>query len=54
MAHSRGVILRNRAVGPHRYRDEVEYDGGKIKLRRQVRRAEKAAFHREWGHFVRR
>ncbi len=53
MAHSRGVILRNRAAGPHRYRDEVECDGGKVKMRRQVRRSEKDALRREWAHLVR-
>lgn len=45
--HSRGVMLRSRAAGPHRYRDEVVSDGGKIKLRRQVRRAENARWRRE-------
>lgn len=45
--HSRGVSLRNRAVGPHRYREEATADGGKVKMRRQVRRTENAAWRRE-------
>ena len=54
MAHSRGVILRDRAAGPHRYRDELECIGvARVKLRRQVRRSEKDAFRREWGYLVR-
>lgn len=46
---SPGVILRGRAVGPHRYDDEVSADGGKAKLHRQVRRAERLALRREIG-----
>ncbi|MFJ1993011.1 hypothetical protein [Streptomyces asiaticus] len=40
---SPGVILRGRAAGPHRYDDEINTDGGKAKLHRQVRRAERHA-----------
>jgi hypothetical protein len=38
---SPGVMLRGRAAGFHRYDDETSADGGKAKLRRQVRRTER-------------
>lgn len=37
---SPGVMLRGRAAGLHYWADEVSADGGKAKLRRQVRHAE--------------
>jgi hypothetical protein len=40
-------MLRGRAAGPHRYDDEVAADGGKVRLRRQVRRVERAAWQRD-------
>lgn len=53
MAHSRGVILRNRGAGFHRYRDEIKSDGGKDKMHRQVRRTEKITVRKMWGHLIR-
>lgn len=47
MKHSRGVSLRNRAAGTHRYRDETKADGGKRYLRRRVRALEKKAWKKE-------
>ena len=44
---SPGISLRGRAAGPHHYDDEIEWDGGKTKLRRRVRRIGKAAWRRE-------
>lgn len=34
---SPGVSLGNRAVGLHRYTDEIAWEGGKAKVRRRVR-----------------
>lgn len=45
--HSRGVSLRNRTSGLHRWRDEVTADGGKPYLRRKIRRSGKQQFRRE-------
>lgn len=55
-AHSRGVSLRQRGEGtlPHRYRDEVDTDGGKRRLRRQVRYAGRRAAQREAAEFLTR
>ncbi|MFG3336881.1 hypothetical protein ACGFZZ_33300 [Streptomyces tendae] len=39
---SRGVSLRGRAVGPHRFRSDVSADGGKRYLRHVVRARGKA------------
>lgn len=54
--HSRGVSLRQRGEGylPHRYRDEVDSDGGKRRLRRQVRRESRADVRRETSHYLSR
>lgn len=49
MAHSRGVILRNRAAGVHRWRDEADADGGKRHLRRQVKRRERRQWQADAG-----
>lgn len=43
---SPGVMLRGRAAGLHYWDDEVTADGGKTRLRRTVRRRERAAFRR--------
>jgi hypothetical protein len=48
MRHSSGVSLGKRALGPHRYRDELTADeGSKRRARRRVRRKEKQAWRRE-------
>lgn len=51
---SRGVSLRGRAAGLHRFRDEVSADGGKRRLVRRVRRivrdTDRREFHRYTGH----
>lgn len=39
---SRGVSLRGRAVGPHRFRRDAQVDGGKRYLRHVVRARGKA------------
>lgn len=54
--HSRGVSLRQRGEGtlPHRYRDEADSDGGKRRLRRQVRHAGRQSFHREIADYLSR
>lgn len=44
---SPGVMLRGRAAGFHRYDDEASADGGKVRLRRQVRRAELIRLRRD-------
>lgn len=40
-------MLRGRAAGPHRYDDEVEWDGGKVLLRRRVRRREQRVWKKD-------
>jgi hypothetical protein len=54
--HSRGVSLRQRGEGtlPHRYRDEVTSDGGKRRLRRQVRHAGRQHLNRENAAYLSR
>lgn len=44
---SPGVILRGRAAGLHYWDDEMTADGGKARLHRQVRHAERAQLLRE-------
>lgn len=44
---SPGVMLRGRAAGLHYWDDEVTADGGKARLHRQIRHAEKTAVRRE-------
>jgi hypothetical protein len=44
---SPGVMLRGRAAGFGHWDDEVNADGGKAKLHRQVRARERVALHRE-------
>ena len=44
---SRGVILGNRAQGPHRYRKETACEGGKAKAHRAVRQILKRTFRQE-------
>ncbi|WP_331756305.1 hypothetical protein OHA04_45390 (plasmid) [Streptomyces sp. NBC_01590] len=44
---SPGVMLRNRAAGLHRYDDEMDWDGGKAKLHRQIRRTERNQLRRD-------
>ncbi|MFD5451255.1 hypothetical protein [Streptomyces sp. NPDC127100] len=39
---SRGVSLRGRAAGPHRFRSDISADGGKRHLRHVVRARGKA------------
>lgn len=48
-SRGRGVMLRSRAAGKHYWRDEVTADGGKVKLRRVVRRREGRAWREEAG-----
>ena len=43
---SPGVMLRGRAAGFHYYDDEVTADGGKKRLRRQVRHMERQELRR--------
>lgn len=45
MAHSRGISLRGRATGFHRYRDEIE-KRTKAQMRRRVRRLGKIDLRR--------
>ncbi|WP_431728508.1 hypothetical protein [Verrucosispora sp. TAA-831] len=49
MARSRGVILRSRGAGLHRWRDEATGDGGKRHLRKRAKRREKRQWRRENG-----
>lgn len=44
---SPGVMLRNRALGNHRWDDELNCDGGKAKAHRLARRRERAAWKRD-------
>lgn len=44
---SPGVSLRGRAAGLHRWDDEINWDGGKAKLHRQVRRTERHQLRRD-------
>jgi hypothetical protein len=44
---SPGVILRGRAAGLWRFDDEINWDGGKAKLHRRVRRLERLRWRRE-------
>jgi hypothetical protein len=46
MSHSKGVSLRNRAAGLHRWRDETKADGGIRYLRHCVRARGKLALRR--------
>jgi len=47
MNHSREISLNHRAIGPHRYREEISFDGGKQKMRRRVRRLQKSEWQTE-------
>ncbi len=44
---SPGVMLRGRALGLGYWDDEASADGGKVRLRRRVRRVERQAFRAE-------
>lgn len=44
---SPGVSLRGRSAGFHRYDDEINADGGKAFLHRQVRRTERDQLRRD-------
>lgn len=43
---SSGVSLGNRAAGLHRYADEMQWEGGKAKVRRRVRAITRRATRR--------
>lgn len=44
---SPGVILQGRTAGPRRYEDETRADGGKARVHRQVRHAQRAQLRRD-------
>lgn len=49
-SRGRGVILRARGAGLHRWRDEADgADGGKRYLRKRAKRRERAAWRKEAG-----